>query len=97
MAASGRPLGAPAVRALGERRVCSDGTLRVRDDGVGGANAKRGTGLIGLKDRIEGLNRTFSLRSPAGGGTTVSCELAVGAGNQPSSTAVFAGCQGICS
>jgi signal transduction histidine kinase len=57
----------------------SDGTLRirVRDDGVGGADAKRGTGLIGLKDRIEGLNGTFALHSPAGGGTTVSCELSV--------------------
>jgi signal transduction histidine kinase len=69
----------------------SDGTLRirVRDDGVGGADAKRGTGLIGLKDRIEGLNGTFSLHSPVGGGTTVSCELSVCTGDgQPNASPV---------
>ncbi|HVW44342.1 MAG TPA: GAF domain-containing protein [Amycolatopsis sp.] len=55
----------------------SDGALRlcVRDDGVGGADPLRGSGLVGLKDRMEALGGTFSLHSPAGGGTTVSCEL----------------------
>jgi signal transduction histidine kinase len=57
----------------------SGGTLRVcvRDDGVGGADPLKGSGLVGLKDRIEALGGTFSLHSPAGGGTTVSCELPV--------------------
>jgi signal transduction histidine kinase len=56
----------------------------VRDDGVGGADPLRGSGLVGLKDRIEALGGTFSLHSPAGGGTTVSCELPVPAdGDQP--------------
>jgi signal transduction histidine kinase len=57
-------------------------TLRVsvRDDGVGGADPVLGSGLVGLKDRIEALGGTFSLHSPAGGGTTVSCELPVLAG-----------------
>jgi signal transduction histidine kinase len=61
----------------------SDGTLRVcvRDDGVGGADPKRGSGLVGLKDRIEALGGTFSMHSPPGGGTTVSCELPVLAGD----------------
>jgi len=60
----------------------SDGTLRlrVRDDGVGGAGPVSGSGLVGLKDRIEALGGTFSITSPAGGGTTVSCELPVLAG-----------------
>ena len=40
----------------------------------------RGSGLVGLKDRIEALGGTFSVHSPAGGGTTVSCELPVLAG-----------------
>jgi signal transduction histidine kinase len=55
----------------------SSGTLRiyVRDDGVGGADPRRGSGLVGLKDRIEALGGTFSLHSPPGRGTTVSCEL----------------------
>ncbi len=57
----------------------SGGTMRVRvrDDGVGGADPFRGSGLTGLKDRIEALGGTFCVRSPAGGGTTVSCELPV--------------------
>jgi signal transduction histidine kinase len=48
-----------------------------RDDGVGGADPLRGSGLVGLQDRIEALGGTFSLHGPAGGGTTVRCELPV--------------------
>jgi signal transduction histidine kinase len=57
--------------------AASGGTLRVdvRDDGAGGADPARGSGLIGLKDRIEALGGTFRISSPAGRGTTVSCEL----------------------
>jgi signal transduction histidine kinase len=51
--------------------------VRVRDDGAGGADPLRGSGLIGLKDRVEALGGTFAVHSPAGGGTTVSCELPV--------------------
>jgi signal transduction histidine kinase len=60
----------------------SGGTLRVsvHDDGAGGADPARGSGLTGLKDRIEALGGTFSLHSPASAGTTVSCELPVLAG-----------------
>jgi signal transduction histidine kinase/uncharacterized protein YoaH (UPF0181 family) len=52
-------------------------TLRlcVRDDGIGGADPRRGSGLVGLKDRIEALGGSFSLHSPPGEGTTVRCEL----------------------
>jgi signal transduction histidine kinase len=60
----------------------SGGTLlvRVRDDGVGGADPLRGSGLVGLKDRVDALGGTFVMHSPAGGGTTVCCELPVSAG-----------------
>jgi signal transduction histidine kinase len=60
----------------------SGGTLRacVRDDGAGGADPLRGSGLVGLKDRVEALGGTFSTHSPAGGGTTVTCELPVATG-----------------
>jgi signal transduction histidine kinase len=53
------------------------GTLRVRvhDDGIGGADPARGSGLIGLSDRVEALGGTFSVHSPVGSGTTVTCEL----------------------
>jgi signal transduction histidine kinase len=51
--------------------------LRVRDDGIGGADPVRGSGLIGLKDRIEALGGTFSVISPEGRGTEACCQLPV--------------------
>jgi signal transduction histidine kinase len=45
--------------------------LSVRDDGVGGADPKRGTGLIGLCDRVEALGGKMEITSPAGGGTSL--------------------------
>ena len=54
-----------------------DGILRlsVRDDGAGGADTTRGSGLIGLKDRVETLGGTITVTSPIGEGTTVRVEL----------------------
>ena len=48
-----------------------DGVLRVdvRDDGRGGADFGRGSGLLGLKDRVEALGGSISLQSAAGAGT----------------------------
>jgi signal transduction histidine kinase len=53
------------------------GVLRisVRDDGCGGADFTRGTGLVGLKDRVEALGGRIALRSPHGAGTTLRAEL----------------------
>ena len=45
------------------------------DDGIGGADPARGSGLIGLRDRIEALGGTFSVRSPKGQGTAVEVAL----------------------
>jgi signal transduction histidine kinase len=47
----------------------------VRDDGRGGADFGRGSGLAGLKDRIEALGGRISLHSPPGAGTTVQIAL----------------------
>jgi signal transduction histidine kinase len=49
--------------------------LVIRDDGVGGAAPERGSGLIGLKDRIEALGGRLQLASPTGGGTTLVIEI----------------------
>jgi len=49
--------------------------LRIRDDGIGGADLARGSGLIGLKDRVEAVGGTLSLQSPHGAGTTLEVEL----------------------
>ena len=45
--------------------------VEVVDDGVGGADPTRGSGLEGLVDRVESLDGTFGLESPSGGGTRI--------------------------
>ena len=47
----------------------------VRDDGVGGAQFGRGSGLVGLKDRVEALGGRISLQSEPAAGTSLSIEL----------------------
>jgi signal transduction histidine kinase len=55
--------------------------LEITDDGVGGADPRRGTGLIGLKDRVDTLGGTISFASPAGGGTTLRVKFPGGPGD----------------
>jgi len=45
--------------------------LAIRDDGIGGADPRQGSGLVGLSDRIEALGGTLQVSSPAGNGTTL--------------------------
>jgi signal transduction histidine kinase len=53
------------VHASGEPR------LAISDDGIGGADPARGSGLTGLRDRIEAVGGTLGVTSPDGGGTTL--------------------------
>jgi signal transduction histidine kinase len=57
--------------------AASDGKLQlsIRDDGVGGANPARGSGLVGLTDRVEALSGSLQLRSGVGAGTHITAEL----------------------
>jgi signal transduction histidine kinase len=52
--------------------------LSIRDDGTGGADPGRGSGIIGLKDRVEALGGTISVLSPPGRGTTLHVQLPAG-------------------
>jgi signal transduction histidine kinase len=49
--------------------------LSIRDDGSGGADPTRGSGLIGLTDRVEALGGTVDVTSPTGQGTTLHVAL----------------------
>ncbi|MEA2210690.1 MAG: hypothetical protein QOF83_638 [Solirubrobacteraceae bacterium] len=49
--------------------------LAIHDDGIGGADLSRGSGLVGLRDRIEALGGTLEVTSPAGNGTTLLTEI----------------------
>jgi signal transduction histidine kinase len=57
--------------------TAEQGMLRVRvsDDGLGGADFSRGSGLAGLRDRVEAVGGRISLRSQPGAGTAVEIGL----------------------
>jgi signal transduction histidine kinase len=58
--------------------VAADGgalRVQVRDDGRGGADPARGSGLLGLRDRVEAIGGTMRLTSPPGAGTSLRVEL----------------------
>ena len=56
-----------------------NGALRVsiRDDGVGGADPSRGSGLVGLSDRVEALGGHLEVASESGSGTSIVVEIPV--------------------
>ena len=51
--------------------------VSVDDDGIGGADPERGSGLRDLADRLSALDGTLDVESPAGGGTRVRAEIPV--------------------
>jgi signal transduction histidine kinase len=58
-------------------RVSGAVVIEIADDGVGGADDARGSGLRGLADRVEALDGRLRVSSPRSGGTTVTAELPV--------------------
>ena len=58
----------------------ADGRLiiEVSDDGVGGADLQKGSGLQGLADRLDALGGTFTVDSPPGAGTRLTAEIPLG-------------------
>jgi signal transduction histidine kinase len=51
--------------------------LQVRDDGVGGAGRRTGSGLIGLTDRVHALGGSLEVRSPVGEGTSLDVRIPI--------------------
>jgi signal transduction histidine kinase len=49
--------------------------ITISDDGVGGADPDRGTGLRGLADRVSGVDGQLRVDSPVGGPTVLTVEL----------------------
>jgi signal transduction histidine kinase len=61
-----------------EVTVAADGgalRVQVRDEGRGGADPSGGSGLLGLRDRVEAIGGTMRLTSPPGAGTSLHVEL----------------------
>jgi signal transduction histidine kinase len=59
-------------------------TIRVRDDGVGGARDD-GTGLVGLADRLAAVDGSLQIETSADGGTLVAAAIPIPAGAPPTS------------
>jgi signal transduction histidine kinase len=59
--------------------------LVIRDDGVGGADPAQGSGLVGLRDRIEAVGGKVEVTSPAGHGTTLLIKFPAGRRPNPGS------------
>jgi signal transduction histidine kinase len=57
------------------RRENGAALVEVEDDGVGGADPGRGSGLRGLADRVAALDGTIRVESPPGRGTRVAAEI----------------------
>jgi PAS domain S-box-containing protein len=53
--------------------------LTIRDDGVGGADPSRGSGLVGLRDRVEALGGALAVQSEPGAGTVLTAHIPVAA------------------
>jgi signal transduction histidine kinase len=65
--------------------VCEgQATVQVRDDGSGGVDPARGSGLRGLADRVSALGGTLEIESPAGVGTTIRARIPVTARGEAS-------------
>jgi signal transduction histidine kinase len=51
--------------------------LSIADDGIGGADSSKGSGIVGLKDRIDVLGGKLTVNSPAGNGTAIEVTIPV--------------------
>jgi signal transduction histidine kinase len=59
--------------------VVEDATIRlsIRDDGKGGADPDRGSGLLSIRDRVEALGGRLEITSPVGAGTSLVTEIPI--------------------
>jgi signal transduction histidine kinase len=57
-----------------EDRLCAD----ITDDGSGGADSRDGSGLSGIRRRVEAHDGTFELSSPPGGPTVLHVSVPCG-------------------
>jgi len=63
------------VASIHVSRVAANVRVTVHDDGCGGADASKGTGLAGIRARVNAVDGTLAISSPGGGPTTVVAEL----------------------
>jgi signal transduction histidine kinase len=96
-------VGAELDEVLGDLRELSRGIhpailtegglvrLDVRDDGAGGADPARGSGLVGLRDRVEATGGSLHVESRPGQGTRLLAELPIQASSRPTGADLLRG------
>jgi signal transduction histidine kinase len=76
---------------LGAQVVGGNLRVSIEDEGGGGADVARGSGLRGLGDRLAAVNGSLEVDSPLGGGTRVRASIPIDAPSEPAATERGAG------
>jgi signal transduction histidine kinase len=63
------------VASVHVARVAANVRVTVHDDGVGGVDASRGTGIAGIRARVNAVDGSLTVSSPSGGPTTLVAEI----------------------
>lgn len=71
------------VASVHVTRVAANVRITVHDDGVGGVDPNRGTGVAGIRARVNAVDGSITITSPAGGPTTFVAEIPRAAGGRP--------------
>lgn len=66
---------AASVASIQVRRVAANVRVTVNDDGAGGVDPSRGSGVAGIRARVQAVDGTLTISSPAGGPTTIIAEV----------------------
>ena len=63
------------VASVHVTKVAANVRVTIHDDGVGGVDGAKGTGIAGIRARVNAVDGTLSVSSPAGGPTTLIAEI----------------------
>jgi signal transduction histidine kinase len=63
------------VASVHVAKVAANVRVTIHDDGVGGVDASRGTGIAGIRARVNAVDGSFTINSPTGGPTTLIAEI----------------------
>ena len=63
------------VASVHVTKVAANVRVTIHDDGVGGIDAGRGTGIAGIRARVNAVDGSLTINSPAGGPTTLIAEI----------------------
>jgi signal transduction histidine kinase len=63
------------VASVHVTKVAANVRVTIHDDGIGGVDATHGTGIAGIRARVNAVDGTLTVSSPPGGPTTLIAEI----------------------